>query len=86
MQNIFEVVDKRGRKVRLTKERWTHIRTEHQNVESQEEIIMALRRPDKIINDEREEVEYFFRYFKNKRWKSKYLKVVVKYINNDGSI
>lgn len=86
MPNIFEITDKKGRKVRLTKERWTHIRTEHPNIENPEEIITALQNPDKIINDEREEVDYFFKYFKHKRWKSKYLKVVVRYINNEGSI
>ncbi len=86
MSNIFEIIDKTGRKVRLTKERWTHIRIEHPNVDNPEEIMMTLQRPDKIINDEREDVDYFFRYFKHKKWKSKYLKVVVKYINEEGSI
>ena len=40
----------------------------------------------KIIEDEREGVEYFFKYFKNKKWKSKFLKIVVKYINKEGSV
>ncbi len=45
-----------------------------------------LLKPDKNILDEREGVEYFFKYFKHKKWKSKFLKVVVKYINEEGSI
>jgi len=86
MSNIFEITDERGRRVRLTGERWAHIRTEHSNVENPEEIIETIQKPDKIINDEREGVEYFFRYFKHKKWKSKFLKVVVKYINKEGSV
>ena len=86
MDVTFEITDKTGRKVRLTGKTWTHIRTEHSNVENQEEIIETLQKPNKIINDEREGVEYFFRYFKHKKWKSKFLKVVVKYINEEGSI
>ncbi len=86
MNIIFEVIDKTGRKVRLTKEKWTHIRIEHSNVEKPEEIMETLQKPDKIIFDEREGVEYFFKYFKHKKWKSKFLKVVVKYINEKGSV
>ena len=70
MTNIFEIVDKVGRSVRLTKERWEHIRAEHPNIENKEEIMEALQKPDKIIGDEREGVEYFFRFFKDKNWKS----------------
>ncbi len=86
MPNIFEVTDKNGRKVKLTKERWSHIRIEHPNVESFEEVVESIQNPDKIIKDEREGVEYFFKYLKHKKWKSKFLKVVVKYINKEGSV
>lgn len=86
MPNIFEIVDKTGRKVRLTKSAWTHIRIEHPNVESPEEISETLQKPDKIINDTREDVVYFFKYYKHKQQKSKFLKVIVKYLNGEGSV
>ena len=86
MTNIFEITDKNKRKVKLTRERWSHIRIEHPNIENFEEIIESVQNPDKIIEDEREGVEYFFKYFKNKKWKSKFLKIVVKYINKEGSV
>ncbi len=86
MSNVFEIVDKSGRKVILTKDKWTHIRIVHSNVENSEDITETLQKPDKVIHDEREEVVYFFKYFKYKKWKSKFLKVVVKYINEEGSI
>ena len=86
MSNIFEIVDKTGRKVRLTKEQWSHIREFHPNVEGPEEIILTIQKPDKLIVNEREDVEYFFKYFKHKKQKSKILKVVVKYLNSDGFV
>ena len=36
MNLIFEVVDKRGKKVRLTKEQWSKIRKKHPEVENEE--------------------------------------------------
>lgn len=86
MFNIFEVNDQFSRKVRLTQEQWTHIREFHGNVENPEEILQTLQKPDKIILDEREGVEYFFKYFKHKKHKSKFLKLIVKYLNDDGFI
>ncbi len=86
MSDIFEIIDKTGRRVRLTKDRWTHIRENHQNVEDPEEIIQALQKSDKIIIDERENVEYFFKYLKHKKFKSKFLKVIVRYLNNEGDV
>lgn len=32
MNTIFEVIDKTGRKVHLSKERWRHIRQDHLDV------------------------------------------------------
>ena len=86
MPNIFEIIDKKGRKVRLTTEQWIHIREFHSNVEDPEEMILTLQKPDKIITDERERVEYFFKYFKHKNSKSKFLKVIVNYLNLEGFI
>jgi len=86
MSNIFEIIDKTGKNIILTKEGWTHIREYHYNVEEPEEISQTLQNPDKIIADEREGVVYFFKYFKHKKWKSKFLKVIVKYLNGDGIV
>lgn len=49
-------------------------------------IIVTLQNPDKIIDDKREDAEYFFKYYKHKKQKSKFFKVVVKYINEEGTI
>ena len=86
MNNVFEVIDKSGRKVYLSKERWRHIRLFHADVESQEEIMETLKNPDNIIIDGREKVENFYKFFKHKSQKSKFLKVIVKFLNGYGFI
>ncbi|MBS3093521.1 hypothetical protein J4456_02995 [Candidatus Pacearchaeota archaeon] len=78
MSNVFEISDKTGRKIRLTQKQWKHIRQHHADVETEEEIAETIRKPDKHINDEREGVEYYYKFFKHKKQKSKYLKVIVK--------
>lgn len=86
MTFVFEIIDKTSRKVRLTENRWTHIRENHPNVENLDEIIETLQKADKIVLDEREGIEYFFKYFKHKKQISKFLKVVVKYLNKEGEV
>ncbi len=83
---IFEVTDKTKRKIRLTKKQWRHIKAYHPNVETPDEIHETLKKSDKITFDEREDVNNFYKYFKHKKQKSKYLKVIVKYLNGDGFV
>ena len=86
MSHVFEVVDKKGRKIRLTRERWSHIRRDHENVAKFEEIEDCILNPDKIIADEREDVFLYFKYFKHKKQTSKFLKTIIKYLNSTGFI
>ncbi len=86
MERIFEIKDKIGRKICLTKRQWNHIRQHHAEVENPEEIIQTLEKPDKIILEEREGVEVFYKFFKHKKQKSKFLKTIVKFLNNEGFI
>ncbi len=86
MAHIFEITDKNNRKIELTKRQWTHIKIHHSEVEDSEEIKQTLLNPDKIFLDERENVENYFKFFKHKRQKSKFLKVVVKFLNTSGFI
>lgn len=80
MDFIFEVMDKTGRRIHLSKERWTHIRKDHPNVE-QEEIEATLKKPIKIIEINEEKI-YYFNYFKHKGLPKKFLRAIVKYKNN----
>ena len=85
MSNILEIVDKSGRKIRLTKERWSHIRQDHPLVE-EDEITQTLTKPEKTLFIEGKNKVYFFRYFRHKKLREKYLRVVVKYLNGEGFI
>ena len=80
MSDIFEVKDKTGKKIILTRERWSHIRRDHPEVEL-EEIEHTILRPIKILKIH-EEKYYYFHYFKHKKLPKKFLRVIVKYKNN----
>ena len=82
---IFEIEDKSGRLIHLSKERWNqHIRPLHPDIRDSEELMKALQNPDKIIESDRDEVvRWYFLYDKQKR---KYLKISVKYLNGDGYV
>ena len=85
---IFEVKNKSGRKVHLSKERWNHISQEHPEVADYlEEIKEALINPTKIMTyDLDENVRYYYKYFKYRKSPAKYLFVIVKYLNDHGYI
>ena len=84
MDKIFEIVDKTGRKIYLSKERWKHIATEHPEITNMEEIKQVLAAPTKILPSDRDpNVRWYFLYKKERK---RYLKVSVKYLNNGGYI
>lgn len=86
MDLIFEVIDKTGRKIHLSKERWSHIRQEHTQIDNIEEIENTLKKPVKIISHEEGELYDYYNYYKTKNSNSKYLKIVVKYLNGSGFV
>jgi len=86
MNLIFEIVDKMGKEIRLTKERWNHIMKKHPEVQHEELIKETLQKPDKItdIHDD-ETIKYYYKYYKH-RTLDKYLLVLVKYLNGEGYV
>ncbi len=66
MDWIFEVEDKSGRVIHLSKERWLHINTEHPEVVSfSEELKETLRQPTKIIEYPYDKsIRYYYKYFR----------------------
>ena len=81
---IFEVQDKTGRKIRLPKDRWNHIRIEHPEIIEPEEIEQALINPIKILTSDRDpNVGWYYLY---KKQRKRYLKVSVKYLNGEGYV
>ena len=85
MSNIFEITDKTGRKIRLTKRQQTHITTKHPDFSGREEDIKrVLEKPDLILEHTFDKkARNYYRY--DKREKS-YLLIAVKYLNGEGFI
>ena len=88
MDHIFEITDKTGRKIRLTKKQWTHITSPtspHAYMTNYlEEIKETLINPDKMVNSlsDDQKVNYYKYYKKRER----YLKNIVNYLNGDGFV
>lgn len=86
---VFEITDKTGRKIHLPDKSWTHITRKHPSMTNfLEEIKETLEKPDKIIDSNifDEKVKYYYKYYKNVKFRNKYLLVVVKYLNGNGFI
>nr|MBI4156490.1 hypothetical protein [Candidatus Woesearchaeota archaeon] len=87
MNNVFEIVDKTGRKIRLTKERWKHINLRHPYMTNYlKEVEETIKSPQKIISHDMGDLFDYYNYFKHKKGKLKFLKAVVKYLNGKGFI
>ena len=86
--HIFEIKDKTGRKIRLTKRQWRETNLKHPCMATYlEEIKETLINPDSITNYSIDEnVRYYYKYFKHIKSKNKYLLVIVKYLNGDGFV
>ena len=73
MDHIFEITDKTGRKIRLTKKQWTHITSPtspHAYMTNYlEEIKETLINPDKMVNSlsDDQKVNYYKYYKKRDR-------------------
>jgi len=88
MENwIFEIVDKSRRKIHLSKERWSHIRKKHPEIEELELIEQTIRSPDKITENYNDEtVCRYYKYYKSRKPPKNYLLVIIKYLNGDGYV
>lgn len=84
---IFEITDKTGRKIRLSKERWQHISSKHSelsSIQKLEDIKNTLINPTIIVKHKFDEAKRnYYKYYKDKQ---RYLTVVVKYLNGEGYI
>lgn len=85
MNHEFEVIDKTGRKVHLSKERWQHITTKHKNMSNKlEDVKTALMKPTLIIPHRYDDnMRNYYLYYKFER---EYLLVSVNYLNGKGYV
>ncbi|MEK6926299.1 MAG: PBECR2 nuclease fold domain-containing protein [Nanoarchaeota archaeon] len=88
MNFIFEITDKTGRKIYLSKERWNHITSPsspHSYMANYlEKVKETLSNPDKIVESIYEDSKvFYYRYYKDN---GKFLRVIVKYLNGRGYV
>jgi hypothetical protein len=76
--------DKSGRKIYLSKERWSHIHKHPEMSDSMEKIRETLLNPNVIKKFEYDsDVRFYYRYYKERK---EYLFISVKYLNGKGFI
>ena len=82
--HIFEITDKTGRKILLSKKKWSHI-LDHKGMEQYlGEIKDALINPTLIVQHKFDSNRRnYYKYYKNKK---RYLLVSVKYLNGEGYV
>jgi hypothetical protein len=84
MTIILEIVDRNGKNIYLTKERYKHF-INHSKLQQRQNLLddieITIKKPTRIkyINER----IIFYKFFKNQ---STYLKVIVKYLNGKGFI
>ena len=85
MNYVFEIIDKTGRKIHLSKERWKHILGHSDvNINHLEDIKSALVSPNSVLSQNFDKNKSNF-YLYNKQMNA-YLLVAVKYLNGEGFI
>ncbi len=86
MDNIFEIPDKTGRRIKLTRTQFKHVIC-HKGMENEiEKIKDTLTNPLKIVPHEIGELYDYYNYYKDRKKKAKFLQVVVKYLNGNGFV
>ena len=87
MEKVFEISDKGGRRIYLTKERLGHI-IKHPDVsEHVENIKEILKRPYAFRRHEVDkDARYYYGYFKDRDPSERYLLILVRYLNSSGFI
>jgi len=85
MEVIFEIIDKTGRKIHLSKERWSHITIKHTNMSDKfRDLKKALVNPTLIVPHKFDNtMRNYYLYYKLEK---DYLLVSVKYLNGEGYV
>src|SRR3989344_7163815 len=84
---IFQIKDRNGKLIHLSKERYKHILRHPHMHEQLENIKLTIQKPTTIrCYEEDEKVMFYYREFKNNQPEEKYLLVSVKYLNGEGFV
>ena len=83
---VFEIIDKSGRKIRLTKKQWKHIVKRRPYMQKYlEEIKQTLQFPDKMINPSLDK-GYYYKNYKYLKQPNRFVFMLVKYLNGGGFV
>lgn len=81
---IFEIKDASGRRIHLSKERWSHIQKHPEMTNKIEQIQETLQYPEIIVEFEYDsDVKFYYKYCKKRK---EFLFISVKYLNGEGFI
>ena len=87
MVRILEVKGKTGKKIYLTDERYVHIKKHPEMQNNLAMIEKTVKNPQKIADYSLDsDVKYYYRRYKDRKSKAKYLRFVIKYLNGEGFI
>ena len=87
MAKMLEVKDRKGRSVYLTRERYNHIRKHPEMQNTLALIEETIKNPKKTTDFALVAgVKYYYRHYKDRKSKAKYLRVIVEYLNGEGFI
>ncbi len=88
MDNIFEVTDKTGRKIKLTNKTWKHIKKHPHMDENSLENLKDIVKNQPILrcSEDDENTRYLYKEFKDMPPEERYLFISVKYLNGEGFI
>ncbi len=87
MVKILEFKDRKGRLVYLTDERYNHIKKHPEMQNSLSMIEEAIKNPQKITAYTLDpDIKYYYRYYKSRKSKAKYLRVILKFLDGEGFI
>ncbi len=82
---VFEIVDRKGRNIKLTAERWKHIKERHPELSNKIELIQqTMIAPSFQVQDETNP-HLFYNHTYDKEVQL-YLIIAIKYLNNEGFI
>lgn len=85
MSFVFEIVDKTGKIVILTQERWSHIVQHHPDMSDKlEEVKRCLELPTATVPQKYDETKA--NYYRYQKETGDYLLVIVKYLNGKGDV
>ena len=79
---VLKIVDKSGRLIHLSSERWSHI-LKHAGMNNQlDNIKETVEKPTRITKLKFDnKINFYFKYYKDKK---SYLMVMIKYLNGNG--